>query len=116
MRFPPLYVLRLYTLRVSSRSTLHAPALMPDPLPGKGVFGWLGRQFGHVKKAAQTDVTKPEPKVVYRENRVEEQPHPDQPGVKLRRTVIDEVIVDPATKQQAIIQDERYKADKEHDE
>lgn len=63
------------------------------------VLGWLGRQIGHVKKAVKTDVTrppaKPKPKVVYRDNKVEEAEVPDQPGVKLRRTVIDEVIVDP---------------------
>ena len=63
------------------------------------LLGWLGRQIGHVKKAVKTDVTKPppppKPKVVYRDNKVEEAEHPDQPGVKLRRTVIDEVIVDP---------------------
>lgn len=72
------------------------------------VFGWLGRQIGHVKRAVKSDVTKPssapkppppkpqaKPKVVYRDNKVEEAEHPSQPGVKLRRTVIDEVIVDP---------------------
>ena len=68
------------------------------------LLGWLGRQIGHVKKAVKTDVTKPpppeprkpesQPKVVYRDNKVEEAEHPTQPGVKLRRTVIDEVIVD----------------------
>jgi hypothetical protein len=63
--------------------------------PGNGFFGWLGRQIGHVKKAVQTDVEKPAPKVVYRENRTEEQQLPDRPGVKFRRTVIDEVIVEP---------------------
>ncbi len=69
--------------------------------PGDGLFGWLGRQVGHVKKAVKTDVTKkpaapkPKPKVVYRDNKVEEAEHPTQPGVKLRRTVIDEVIVEP---------------------
>src|SRR5579862_7358230 len=62
--------------------------------PGKGLFGWLGRQFGHIKKAVQTDPAKPGPKVVYRENRTEEQQLPDQPGMKFRRTVIDEVIVE----------------------
>jgi hypothetical protein len=64
---------------------------------GEGLFGWLGRQIGHVKKAVKTDVAKkpepPEPKVVYRDDKVEEAPHPTDPGVKLRRTVIDEVIV-----------------------
>jgi hypothetical protein len=60
--------------------------------PGKGLFGWLGRQFGHVRKAVHADVGGP--KTVYRANRVEEKPLEDQPGVKLRRTVIDEVIGD----------------------
>jgi hypothetical protein len=78
------------------------------------VFGWIGRQIGHVKKAVQTDVTKlpptpakgkpqaaakakpaAKPTVVYRDNKVEEAELPNQPGVKLRRTIIDEVIVDP---------------------
>jgi hypothetical protein len=68
------------------------------------VFGWLGRQIAHVKRAVKADVTKPapppkakpKPKVVYRDNKVEEVEHPTQPGVKLRRTVVDEVIVDPS--------------------
>jgi hypothetical protein len=59
-----------------------------------GLFNWLGRQIGHVRKAVKTEV-KPEPKVIYRDDKVEEAEHPSQPGVKLRRTVIDEVIVDP---------------------
>src|SRR3954463_12453132 len=67
---------------------------MADDRPGKGLFGWLGRQFGHIKKAVQTDPAKPGPQVVYRENRTEEQQLPDQPGMKFRRTGIDEVIVD----------------------
>ena len=64
---------------------------MSDPLPGKGLFGWLGRQVGHIKKAIQTDPAGP--KVTYRDQKVEEADHPNQPGVKLRRTTIDEVIV-----------------------
>ena len=80
---------------------------MPKPARKKSttdhLFGWLGRQVGHVKKAVKADVTKkkpraaaaPKPKVVYRDDKVEEADHPTQPGVKLRRTVIDEVIVDP---------------------
>ena len=85
---------------------------MSENLPGKGLFGWLGRQVGHVKKAVRTQPTaalprpvqspgdaKPSeeqspPNVIYREGRVEEAEHPTQPGVKLRRTVIDEVIVE----------------------
>jgi len=84
---------------------------MADNLPGEGVFGWLGRQVGYVKKAVKTKpraLPKPKaaprpspdpsaspepPTVVYREGRVEEAEHPTQPGLKLRRTVIDEVIV-----------------------
>jgi len=65
---------------------------MGKPLPGTGFWGWLGRQVGHVKKAAQTDVGGP--KIVHRTNRVQEAPMPDQPHIKLRRTVIDEVIVE----------------------
>lgn len=85
---------------------------MPDPKPGNGFFGWLGRQVGHVKKAVQTDVVAPadkvkasleggcpqppvpQPSVIYRNDRVEEAPHPQNPALKLRRTVIDEVIVE----------------------
>jgi hypothetical protein len=78
--------------------------------PGDGLLGWFGRQVGHVKKAVQVDVTKPpvktkappkaEPKpaptqeVLYRTDTVEEVDHPTQPGVKLRRTTIDEVVVE----------------------
>ena len=64
---------------------------MSDTLPGKGLFGWLGRQVGHIKKAVQHDVAAPE--VTYRKQDVKEVDHPEQPGVKLRRTTIDEVIV-----------------------
>ena len=60
--------------------------------PGKGLFGWLGRQVGHIKKAIHADVENPE-KVAYRNQQVHEADHPEQPGVKLRRTTIDEVIV-----------------------
>ena len=58
------------------------------------LFNWLGRQIGHVKKAVKTDV-KPPPQVIYRDDKIEEADHPSEPGMKLRRTVIDEVIVDP---------------------
>ena len=87
---------------------------MADKLPGKGVFGWLGRQVGYVAKAVKTKPTAsppakssapqsappplpegPPPAVLYRHDEVQEAEHPDQPGVKLRRTIIDEVIVDP---------------------
>lgn len=65
---------------------------MSQQLPGKGFWGWLGRQVGHVTKATKIDVGGPQ--VVRRVNRVQEAAHPEQPNVKLRRTVIDEVIVE----------------------
>ena len=67
---------------------------MAKELPGAGLFGWLGRQFGHVKKAVVRDVTK---EIVHRQQRVQEAALPDQPNVTLRRTVIDEVIVEKKT-------------------
>lgn len=63
-----------------------------DQLPGKGLMGWLGRQVGYVTGAAKADVTKSASKVVYRQERVEEIPHPTEPGVVLRRTVVDEAV------------------------
>lgn len=60
----------------------------------QGFMGWFGRQVGHVKKAVQTDPAQ-QPKVAYRTERVEEAEIPNQPGVKLRRTTIDEVIQHP---------------------
>ena len=57
---------------------------------GKGIFGWLGRQVGYLKKAVQTDVS--QAKKVYENKTVEEIPHPYDPNIKLRRTVIDEAI------------------------
>jgi hypothetical protein len=76
----------------------------PKHNPGEGLFGWLGRQIGHVKKAVQTQVESeaekqaqgdPENQVVYQKETVHEAPHPENPDLKLRRTVIDEVIVEP---------------------
>ena len=63
------------------------------PLPGEGFFGWLGRQIGHIRQAIHTDVAPPDSKTVWRDSRMEEKPSPVDPNVKLRRTVIDEVIV-----------------------
>ena len=56
----------------------------------RGFLGWLGRQVGFVRKAVKTEVGKAE--VIYRKDSVEEIPHPDDPELKLRRTVIDEVV------------------------
>ena len=64
---------------------------MTDGRPGNGMWGWLGRQFGYVKKAVKADVTK---QVVHRQKKVEEAKLPEKPNVTLRRTTIDEVIVD----------------------
>jgi hypothetical protein len=96
---------------------------MSDKLPGKGLLGWLGRQVGYVRHAvkatpsANVPANRPPPKssaaqsganqpsqpespkppadgILYRHDQVQEAEHPSQPGVKLRRTIIDEVIVD----------------------
>lgn len=62
-----------------------------DNLPGKGLFGWLGRQVGYITRAARKDVTR---QTVYREQTVQEAPLPQDQNVTLRRTTIDEVIVE----------------------
>jgi hypothetical protein len=64
---------------------------MAERKHGTGLWGWLGRQFGHVRKAMRADVTK---QIVHRQEQVQEAKLPDAPNVTLRRTVIDEVIVD----------------------
>lgn len=92
---------------------------MAQNAQGDSFWNWLGRQVGHVKKAVKTDVAKPRaplpadgakpkataepstpaaPQVIYRDESAEEVELPDQPGVKLRRTVIDEVIVEEQKK------------------
>jgi hypothetical protein len=60
-------------------------------LPGKGIFGWLGRQFGYVSKAARHDPAGPQ--TIYRVSSIEEKPLPEDANVRLRRTTIDEVIL-----------------------
>ena len=72
------------------------PPQPPKKLPGNGLLGWLGRQIGHVRNAIKADVT-PSEKTIYRQSKVEEKPLPQDPNVKLRRTTIDEVVVDPKT-------------------
>ena len=95
-----------------------APAKKAVAKEPTGFMNWLGRQVGHVKRAVREDpkagptrATRPaapsaagqagptsqavpQPKVIYRDDKVEEQPHPTQPGVVLRRTIIDEVVVE----------------------
>jgi hypothetical protein len=61
-------------------------------------MGWLGRQVAYVKHALETDVTgqqplAPQQQVIYRTLDTREQPHPEHPNVTLRRTTIDEVIL-----------------------
>jgi hypothetical protein len=38
--------------------------------------------------------------VIYRDDKIEQVPHPNQPGVILRRTIIDEVIVEEEERSQ----------------
>jgi hypothetical protein len=64
----------------------------PQKLPGNGLLGWLGRQVAYIRKAMKTDVAAS--KTIYRDCKIEEKPLPQDPKVKLRRTVIDEVVVD----------------------
>ena len=62
---------------------------MAEPLPGKGFLGWLGRQVGYVREAAKKDVTSQK---LYEERQVQEESHPEDPSVTLRRTTIDEAV------------------------
>jgi len=55
---------------------------------------WLGRQIGHVKGAVGAEVPA-KPKVVYRNETVQEATLPDRPNEIMRRTTIDEVVIPP---------------------
>ncbi len=68
------------------------PGDLPGTLPGKGLLGWLGRQVAYVRQAMKSDVS--DSKTIYRDCKIEEKPLPQDPNVKLRRTVIDEVVVE----------------------
>ncbi|MBC8108753.1 MAG: hypothetical protein H7Z14_19370 [Anaerolineae bacterium] len=70
---------------------------MSRDLPGAGLFGWIGRQIGYVKRAIQSDPGGA--KKVYRNESVEEQKllldqNSTDQNITLRRTTIDEVIVE----------------------
>ena len=65
----------------------------PGEKPGKGLFGWLGRQVGYVSKAVRHD-----PMLVHRDERSEEKVDPQHPGLVFRRTVTDEVRRQEASK------------------
>jgi hypothetical protein len=67
-------------------------------------MGWLGRQLGYLRGAIRVHpaslqpqplATPQPPQVVYRKDQVAEAPLPGRPDVTLRRTTIDEVIVQP---------------------
>ena len=64
---------------------------MPAELPGKGLLGWLGRQVGYITRALRKDVTR---ETIYRERTVREASLPQHANVTLRRTTVDEVIVE----------------------
>ena len=58
---------------------------------GRYLARWFGRQVGHVRGAISA---KPdEEKKLYESKVVQEQPHPEDSQVLLRRTTIDEAIV-----------------------
>jgi len=67
------------------------PPQPPKKLPGDGLLGWLGRQVAHVRNALGADISKS--KTIYRNSKTEEKELPQNPNVKLRRTVIDEVVI-----------------------
>lgn len=54
-------------------------------------MGWLGRQVGHVRQALAMPVAE---KRIFRRRKVEQRVVPGRPEVMVRRTVIDEVIVE----------------------
>ena len=62
----------------------------PEHLPGKGLLGWLGRQVGHVRRAVKAEPLAD--KVLYRSESTEAVPHPVDPSITLKRTVIDEAV------------------------
>jgi len=62
-----------------------------SPSSKSNYFGrWLGRQIGYVRKAIHTPVPARE---IFRRNHVQEQTHPANPNITLRRVVTDELIV-----------------------
>jgi hypothetical protein len=70
----------------------NSPGQSGGKLPGKGLLGWLGRQVAYVRAAMKSDVS--DSKTIYRDCKIEEKALPQDPNVTLRRTVIDEVVVE----------------------
>ncbi len=67
--------------------------------PGRGLLGWLGRQIGYVRVAVHADSeSKSEsthlPQQRFERRQVDEAPHPTDARITLRRTTIDEAILD----------------------
>ncbi len=63
---------------------------MSENYPGKGLWGWLGRQVGYVRQAARHH---PGRHIIWRAEQTQDTTLPDRPDLTLRRTTIDEVIV-----------------------
>jgi hypothetical protein len=57
--------------------------------PGKGAFGWLGRQIGYVRRALRS---KPGETKVFERRVTQQRAHPNHPNLVLRRTTIDQVV------------------------
>ena len=84
-------------------------AVKTDVAQGKG--GAAGKTGAARKPAAPQVAPVPEPdnlddsgstsKIIYREDKIEEAELPDRPGVILRRTIIDEVVVETEEKPEA---------------
>jgi hypothetical protein len=72
----------------ASRAAGAKPAAAPRPSPAS-------KPAGPAETAQTTTAME---KVIYREDKVEEAELPDRPGVILRRTIIDEVVVETETK------------------
>ena len=72
----------------------HNPVKAPAPVLPDQVKTGGAKPPGGTAKPQAGDEKIVSPTVVYRTDQVEEVPHPTDPKLKLRRTVIDEVIVD----------------------
>jgi hypothetical protein len=56
-------------------------------------MGWLGRQVGHIRCAIRHNPADVKNEVIWRDRRVDQIPHPANPELTLRRTTVDEIIV-----------------------
>ncbi len=92
-------------VKVAVKTDVTAPAkpARPAPAPALGKASSAKPAAAAARKPAKP-VKPPEPAaepslVVYRKDKIEEAELPDRPGVKLRRTIIDEVIVNRGEQQ-----------------